>query len=347
MLETAMEWGTDWNLRFRIVLSMLLLGVLPFAFVYTMLFAVDRVGFEIIGQLTRRPLNGHLYVEPWLLGIAVAVGFGIQFYWGERVALRSIGASKVSKASRPELQSRLDRLAQQADMPVPELALSRDETPNAFTVGRQPFGSTVVVTQGLLDALDDDELDAVLAHELAHIKNRDVTVMTLAYFLPTLTYMLAMFALTILRFLFHSLGSFRHVDDDGAKGVFVAILIVVLSAVITLTVSVLFWIGSFSLFRLLSRYREYAADRGAAAITGKPLALASALQEIDDTMSDLPDSDLREQDGGLEALYVAPIDTYQFGDKHDLLTSNIFPSTHPPTGERVERLQEISTEVET
>jgi heat shock protein HtpX len=121
----------------------------------------------------------------------------------------------------------------------------------------------------------------------------------------------------------------------------------VVSAILTLAVSALFWAGSFLLFRLLSQYREYAADRGAATITGDPLALSSALRTLDESMSDLPDSDLREQDGGLEALYVAPIDTYQFGGDRELLSSDIFPATHPSTRDRIDRLETLAAELET
>jgi heat shock protein HtpX len=120
------------------------------------------------------------------------------------------------------------------------------------------------------------------------------------------------------------------------------VLVLVVSAVCTLLVSAAFWVGSFLLFRLLSRYREYAADRGAAAITGDPVALASALRTLDDRMSALPDEDLRAVDGGVEALYVAPIDDYQFAEDHELISSDLFPATHPSTAERIERLGELA-----
>ena len=202
------------------------------------------------------------------------------------------------------------------------------------------------VTTGLLDLLDEEEQDAVLAHELAHVRNRDVSVMTMAYFLPSLAYLVAMGAYLVLAGLFKMLSGFRHVDDDGAKGLAVAVVVLVVSAVCTLLVSAAFWVGSFLLFRVLSQYREFAADRGAAAITGNPSALASALGKLNDEMSELPDTDLREADGGIEALYVAPIDDYQFGEARELISSDIFPATHPPVEERVERLRGLVRETE-
>jgi heat shock protein HtpX len=342
-----MEWGTDWGLKGRMVVAVVLIFTLPFAFAYTMLYAMNTLGVELLRLVTNDPVNGRFYIRPWLVGSMVLAGFVLQYALGKRVALRSIGATQVDGNTYPDLTGRVERLAAQATVSVPDVAVSDDDTPNAFTIGRPPFGSTVVVTEGLLETLDDDELDAVLAHELAHVANRDATVMTLAYFLPTATYLIAMVAFGLLKGLFQSFGGFRHANTgDSGRGLATAILVLVVSSVATLAISVLFWLGSFSLFRLLSRYREYAADRGAAAITGEPLALASALQKIDEEMDGLPEADLRDQDGGLEALYVAPIDTYQFGDDHDLLTSDIFPSTHPKTENRVEELEAIATEGE-
>ena len=204
----------------------------------------------------------------------------------------------------------------------------------------------MVVTTGLLDLLDAEERDAVLAHELAHVRNRDVSVMTMAYFLPSLAYLVAIGAYLVLVGVFKALSGFRHVDDDGAKGLVVVVVVLVVSAVSTMLVSAAFWVGSFLLFRLLSQYREFAADRGAAAITGSPAALASALRELDDGMGELPDSDLRDADGGVEALYVAPIDDYQFGEDRELISSDLFPATHPPVEERIDRLRELAGEAE-
>ncbi|WP_318570797.1 M48 family metalloprotease [Salinigranum marinum] len=341
-----MQWERDDGLRLRVLGALVVVAVMPVAFVYTMVFLVNAVGFELLAWATDRPWNGRLVVPLWTVVPVVAGGFVVQYVFGERMALRAVGARRVSEKSEPALHATLSRLAAQADAPVPDLAVTESSVPNAFTVGRRPQEATLVVTRGLLDTLAEREREAVLAHELAHVKNRDVTVMTLAYFLPTLTYAVAIAAFFVLRGVFHTAGAFEDVDGDGAKGLVAIIVVLVVSAILTLAVSALFWAGSFLLFRLLSQYREYAADRGAAAITGDPLALSSALRTLDESMGDLPDADLREQDGGLEALYVAPIDTYQFGGDRELLSSDIFPATHPPTRDRIDRLEELAASAE-
>jgi len=339
-----MERETDRGLTIRITLALVFVAVLPVAFVYAFVFAINAIGLDLLAWATGRPYNGEVHVELWLVVGAVAVGFAAQFFFGDSIALRSVDARRVEADDRPDLLARVDRLAQIADVERPRVAVSRSDVPNAFTIGARPSKATLVVTEGALEALEDDELDAVLAHELARVKNRDVAVMSLSYVLPSLTYLVAIAAFFVLQGIFHVLGSARHVDDDGAKGLAVAIVVLVVSAVVTMAISALFWLASFALFRTLSQYREYAADRGAAAITGEPAALASALRTVDDEMSELPDRDLRSVDGGLEALYVAPIDDYQFGEERELISSDIFSSTHPSTEERIERLETMASE---
>ncbi|QPV63866.1 M48 family metalloprotease [Halosimplex litoreum] len=336
-----MEWEPDRGLTARMALALALVAVLPVAFVYAFVFAANTVGVELLAWATEEPWNGRFYVNPLLAVGAVAVGFVAQFALGDAVALRSVDARRVDREDYPDLVARVDRLAQVADASTPRVAVSRSSVPNAFAVGARPSKATVVVTEGLLDALGDDELDAVLAHEIAHVRNRDVAVMSLSYFLPSLTYFVAIAAFYVLKGVFYVGGGLDDVDGDGAKGVVVAIAVLVVSALVTLAISVMFWLASFLLFRVLSQYREHAADRGAAALTGDPAALASALRVVDDEMSDAPDRDLRAIDGGLEALYVAPVDTYQFGEERELLSSDIFPATHPSTEERVQRLEEM------
>ncbi|WP_436927346.1 M48 family metalloprotease [Halosimplex amylolyticum] len=339
-----MQWETDRGLTVRMGVAAALVAVLPVAFVYAFVFAFNTVGVELLAWATERPWNGRFYVNPLAVLVAVAAGFAGQFFLGTSVALRAVDARRVDRDSHPDLVGRVDRLAQVAGARTPAVAVSRSSVPNAFAVGVRPSEATVVVTEGLLASLDDDELDAVLAHELSHVKNRDVAVMSLSYFLPSLTYLVAMAAYFVLKGVFYVLGGMEDVDGDGAKAVVVAIVVLTVSALVTLTISVMFWVASFLLFRVLSRYREHAADRGAAAITGDPAALASALRTVDDEMSDAPDRDLREIDGGLEALYVAPVDTYQFDADRELLSSDLFPATHPPTEERIERLRELAGE---
>ncbi|MCU4719329.1 M48 family metalloprotease [Halapricum hydrolyticum] len=337
-----MKWDTDSGLTVRMGVALALVLTLPVAFIYAFVFAINAVGLDLLSWATGKPYNGEVYVRPWLAVGVVLVGLAVQYRYGDSVALRSVSARRVDADERPDLHRRVQRLAQIAEVEPPRVAVSRSDVPNAFTVGVRPSTATVVVTEGALEALDDAELDAVLAHELAHVKNRDVSVMSLAYFLPSLTYLVAIGAFYVLKGVFHVLGSFRHTDGDGAKGLFVAIVVLVVSAIVTMAISALFWLASFTLFRTLSQYREYAADRGAAAITGDPAALASALRTVDEEMSDVADRDLREVDGGLEALYVAPIDDYQFGEDRELISNDIFPATHPSTGERIDHLQSIS-----
>jgi heat shock protein HtpX len=342
-----MNWDSDRRLQLRIALALAFVLVLPFGFAYTLLYLLNTVGLDLLRMTTSEPWNGEFYVNPMVLGLLVLVGFAAQFVFGKGVALRSVGAREVEPDEYPEVHRTVTRLAAQLDLPTPTVAVSRTSVPNAFTVGRSPGDATVVVTAGLLDRLDGDELEAVLAHELAHVKNRDVAVMTLSFFLPTLTYFVAMGSYFVLKGVFHVLGSMRMSRSrDSGKGLAMIIVVLVVSSVLTLAVSAAFWAGSFLLFRLLSRYREYAADRGAVSLTGKPLALASALRKLDETMADLPDQDLREHDGGLEALYVAPIDAPQFDADRDLISRDLFPETHPPTKERIDRLQDLDAELE-
>jgi heat shock protein HtpX len=288
-----MEWKPDWGLRGRMVLTMFLLFVLYIVFI------------AILSQ----------YMG--LFGVVVVMGlFSLgQFFFSDRLALYSMGASKVEADEYPQLHAMVGRLSQQADLPKPTVAVAETQVPNAFATGRSPSKSTVCVTKGLLHTLDDDELEGVLAHELAHVKNRDVMVMTIASFLSTIAFMIVRWG-----WLF---GGNR--NRQGGGGMIVAIL-----------VSLVVWIVSFVLIRTLSRYREYAADRGGAAITGNPSALASALLTISGRMDRVPQEDLREQ-SEMNAFFVIPIRSGFVG--------RIF-STHPPTEKRVERLREMAGEME-
>jgi heat shock protein HtpX len=221
----------------------------------------------------------------------------------------------VSEEEYPELHAAVSRLSQQADLPVPTVAVSDTPVPNAFATGGSQATATVCVTAGLLETLDTDELEGVLAHELAHIKNRDVMVMTLASFFSTL-------ALLVVRWgwLFGGGG------DEESPPVIVAII-----------ASFVVWILSFVLIRTLSRYREFAADRGGAMITGRPSALASALTKISGEMDRVPDQDLRENTE-MNAFFIHPLRSGVIG--------RLF-STHPSTDDRIARLQALENELET
>ena len=290
-----MEWKADWGLRGRMFLTMFLLAALYIVF---------------LGVLT-------LYTRNFLLIVGfMSIFLFVQLFFSDKLALRSMGARKVDENEFPELHRTVARLSQQADIPKPTIAVADTRTPNAFATGRSKKSSTVCVTTGLLRSLDQEELEGVIAHELAHVKNRDVMVMTIASFLATI-------AMFILRWgwLF---GGGR--NRQGGAQVFVAII-----------ASLVVWIVSFLLIRALSRYREYAADRGAVVITGKPSALASALMTIDGRMDRVPDEDLREQ-SEMNAFFIVPISKGAIAK---------FFKTHPPTEKRVDRLRELEREMET
>jgi heat shock protein HtpX len=343
-----MQWEPDRGLQLRMAVAIVLLAVLPLAFVSTMSAAFTYAIVPLAEALFKTQLDWHLSVSLPLVLVVTLFGLAFLYFFGDRVALRSVGARRVDRSAYPDVYARLDRLSTQAVLPTPRLAVSPSAVPNAFATGRSPSDATVVVTAGLLETLDGDELDAVLAHELSHVKNRDVAVMSVAYLLPSFTYVVAIGAYTMLGGLWNVVGHFHHSDSDDARPLIALIVLFVVSALLTILIAAIFWIGSFLLFRLLSQYRERAADRGAARITGHPSALASALQTIDEEMAGLPDRDLRELDGGVEALFISPLDTPMFTDGDDALISrDLFPESHPPTADRIEYLKALAAELET
>jgi heat shock protein HtpX len=292
-----MEWKTDWGLRLRMVVTMFLLFALFLVFA---------------GAIT-------LYLGGGATTMVVLFGlFSLgQWFFSDRLTLWSMGATVVDENEYPQLHATVERLSQQADLPKPKVAVSDSGVPNAFATGRSRKNAAVCVTEGLLRTLDQDELEGVLAHELAHVKNRDMTVMTLAGLLSTLAFIVLRWG-----WLFGGGGRNR----QGGGHVFVAIAI-----------SLVVWIVSFLLIRALSRYREYAADRGAAIITGRPSALASALRKISGNVDNVPDEDLRDQ-AEMNAFFIIPIRAGTIG--------KLF-STHPPTEKRIDRLRDLEREMET
>ena len=335
-----MQWESDHNLRARMLVSLALVAVMPLAFVATMTLAANSIILPLAATLFEtQPTQIHVPLLP--VFALTLVGMAACYVAGDDVALRSVGATRVNEATEPDLHARLGRLAASAGLPRPDVAIIDSRAPNAFATGRSPETATIAVTRGLLTTLDGDQLDAVLAHELAHVRNRDATVMTIAYLLPTFTYYIATIAYVVLTAIWRGMASVRTHGRD-ARAVAAVVILFVVTTIVTITVSAVFWAASFLLFRVLSRYREYAADRGSAAITGEPLALATALERINDDLRARPDRDLRDLDGGVEALYVSPLNLPMFEDDDPaLLSQDLFPESHPPTSERIRRLQEL------
>jgi heat shock protein HtpX len=254
--------------------------------------------------------------------IAVVAGvlFLIQFFTSDKIALLSMGARTVSPEQAPELHAMIERLCIQANLPKPRVAIAQTPMPNAFAVGRSPKAATVCVTTGILNLLEPAELEGVLGHELTHVLNRDVMVMTIASFFASI-------AAFITQMGFWFGGAFGGDNNENGPGFMVVILV---SAVV--------YIVSWVLLRTLSRYREFAADRGSAIITGRPSALISALYKIEGGMQRVPQQDLRAASGELAAFYIMPPKAKQ--------TISALFSTHPPLEARVARLQRLEAQLQ-
>jgi len=280
-----------------------------------------------LGLETRMLLTMFLLAALYLLFLAVlwSMGVGrmtmlllmgcmifIQYFFSDKIALSSMGAKVVSESQAPELHETISRLCAIAGLPKPRVAIVKTDLPNAFATGRSQNNAVVAVTTGLLRRLDRSELEAVLAHELTHVKNRDVMVITMASFLSMVAQMV------VQNFFF--MGGSR---DDRESG----------NLMIVWLVSILVWIVSFLLIQALSRYREYSADRGAAIITGQPSSLISALMKISGSMATVPKEDLRRVEG-MNAFFIIPTGA--------LL--NLF-STHPPIQDRIAALEKLQREV--
>lgn len=256
-------------------------------------------------------------------GMVIFLGLMLlaQYYFSDRLALLSMGAREVSPREAPQLHDMVGRLAALADLPKPRVAISPLGIPNAFATGRDPQHAWVAVTRGLLDRLAPHELEAVLAHEVAHIKNRDVAIITFASFFATLAGYLTQHLFYV--GMFGGFGGRR--DERGGAN----------AALLVYLVSLLVYVLSFFLIRALSRYREFAADRGAAILTGAPSHLASALIKISRQLQAVPQRDLREVEA-LNAFFILPA----VGDG----LAELF-STHPSLERRLEYLRKIEAEM--
>jgi heat shock protein HtpX len=295
MAATKTSFTRDPGLQARMLLTMFLLGALYVVFV---------------GVLFAAGANAGLVV-----GIAVVLA-AVQLFGSDKLALRAMGAREVTPQEAPELHAMIERLCIQADLPKPKVAVAQTEMPNAFAIGRSQKSATVCATTGIMKLLSPAELEGVMAHELTHVKNRDVMIMTIASFFASV-------ASIILQFGFFFGGG--QSDDDDGPGFFVVIL-----------ASLAVYVISFVLMMALSRYREFVADRGAALITGRPSALASALRRIASGMGRLPQEDLRVANE-LSAFYIAPPSKQAI--------TGLF-ATHPPLEKRIEALARLEAQLQ-
>jgi heat shock protein HtpX len=294
------SFGRDRGLQTRILLTLFLLGLL-----YVILIAVLIAAG--VGAIAVAVIAGALFL--------------VQYFTSDKLALASMGAHEVSREQAPELYAIIERLCIQANLPMPHLAIAETPMPNAFAVGRSPSNATVCATTGLLALLNPSELEAVLAHELTHVQNRDVMVMTLASFFASI-------ASFIVQIGFWFGGAFGG-DSDNDNGV---------SGIVVVLVAGVVYVVSFVLLQALSRYREFAADRGSAIITGRPSALSSALLKISGQMDQIPQRDLRAASSELAAFYIFP-------PKVKDSVATLF-STHPSLDQRLKALARLESQLQ-
>jgi heat shock protein HtpX len=290
------SFGRDTGLQLRMTLTLFLLG-LVYAVLVGVVFA-----------------SGYTF-----LLVIVAGMFLLQVFASDKLALHAMGAREVSPQEAPQLHAMVERLCVQANLPKPRIAVANTPMPNAFAIGRSPRKATVCATTGIMELLSPAELEGVMAHELTHVQNRDVMVMTIASFFATI-------AAYIVQFGFFFGGGGMGSNDDDSPSMAVVIL-----------VSVVVYVVSFLLLQALSRYREFAADRGAAVITGRPSALSAALMKISGTMDRIPQRDLRASEE-LAAFYIFPPHAKQS-------IMNLF-STHPPLEKRIAALNRLEAQLQ-
>jgi len=295
MATRRTSFGKDTGLQARMLLTIFLLGLVYVIFV------------------------GVLFVAGAGAGVIVAVAVVLlllQLFTSDKIALATMGVKEVTPAQEPELHAIIERLCVQADLPKPRVCVMETSMPNAFAMGRSRKSTTVCATRGILEMLSPAELEGVMAHELTHVINRDVMVMTLASFFATLASLILQFAF------FFGGGGDREEEED--------LFIVVIA-------SALVYALSFLLLRALSRYREFAADRGGAVLTGRPSALASALLRISGEIQRVPSQDLRAAEG-MSAFFIIPARA-----KKSLM--NIF-ADHPPLEQRLAALQRLESQLQ-
>src|SRR5829696_7855937 len=290
------SFGRDTGLQVRMAFTLFLLGAIYVALVVALLASgVNGATVAIIAG-----------------GLAA-----VNLFASDKLALAAMGARTVTPEQAPQLHAMIDRLCVQADLPKPKVAVAQTPMPNAFALGRSPKSATVCATTGIMELLSPAELEGVMAHELTHVQNRDVLVMTLAGFFATIAAYIVQFGM------FFGGG---HSDDDDSP-----------SFIWLLLVSIAVYIVSFFLMQALSRYREFAADRGAALITGRPSALASALHKISSGMQRIPQKDLRAA-GEMNAFFIFPAGTGKG-------IGSLF-ATHPPMEKRIAALARLEAQLQ-
>jgi heat shock protein HtpX len=296
MAARRSTFGRDGGLQARMLLTMFLLGLVYVVFIGVLFAAGAGAGVIVV--------------------VAVVLLL-VQLFASDKLAMATMGVKEVSPADEPELHGIIERLCVQADLPKPRVCVMETSMPNAFAMGRSRKSTTVCATRGILEVLSPAELEGVMAHELTHVINRDVMVMTLASFFATLASMIAQFA-------FFFGGGYG--GDEEERDVMIVVL-----------VSVAVYAVSFLLLRALSRYREFAADRGSAILTGRPSALASALIKISGTIEQVPSQDLRRAEG-MSAFFIIPA-----RKKRSLM--NLF-ADHPPLEQRLAALSRLESQLQ-
>ncbi|MCD4822034.1 MAG: zinc metalloprotease HtpX [Methanococcoides sp.] len=293
-----LKWKHDRGLEVRMLLTLFLLAAVYLLFLAFLVYSGAPQMFMV------------LFIGAFM---------GLQYYYSDRLVLWTMHAKIVTEQEAPDLHQTITRLCAIADLPMPRVAVVNTSIPNAFATGRGPKNAVVAVTTGLMDRLNQGELEAVLAHELSHVKNRDMAILTIASFISTLAFYIVRYS-----FYFGGMGGMggRRKESGGIIAIWI--------------VSLLVWIISFLLIRALSRYREFAADKGSAVITGQPSNLASALTKISGIMPRIPKDDLREVEG-MNAFFIIPAVSGSF--------MNLL-STHPSTEKRIAALEKIQRELE-
>ncbi len=291
------SFGKDTGLQVRMAVTIFLLGAVYVVLAVVLFFFLQSAVLMIL-----------------IVGALAAVNL----FASDKLALAAMGGRVVTPQEAPQLHAMIDRLCVQADLPKPKVAVANTRMPNAFALGRSPKNATVCATTGIMELLSPAELEGVMAHELTHVANRDVMIMTLASFFATI-------AAYIIQFGFLFGGGSQSDDDDGP------------SFIVLLLVSMVVYVVSFLLMQALSRYREFSADRGAAIITGRPSALASALYKISSGMERIPQKDLRAAQE-LNAFFIFPAGVGKG-------IAGLF-STHPPMEKRIAALQRLESQLQ-